>query len=173
VAGLSLCGMLGLAARSPSPHDAAWRSLPGVAADAPMRIDFDERFRLPLPEVESYFRTPADWVRLYGLAGRVEERGGGWIAVPLAGFPFPLVAKTVAHEPGRCVRWVFRGFWRGRGEVHLDIDAGRTRVQGFEEIAVRPLGPLSRLLERTFLERRFRAIWALGWGRLRKREGGL
>ena len=42
-----------------------------------MRIDFDERFAIPLPEVERYFRTPADWVRLYGLAGSVgaPERG--------------------------------------------------------------------------------------------------
>lgn len=136
-----------------------------------MRIDFDESFALPLDTVESYFRTPADWVRLYGLAGAVEHRGEGWIAVPLEGFPFPLVARTTLHEPGRRVSWVFRGFWKGRGEVRFErTDTGGTRVQGFEEISVQPLGPLSRLLERAFLERRFRGIWALGWRRLRRSE---
>ncbi len=136
-----------------------------------MRIDFDESFALPLDEVESYFRTPADWVRLYGLAGEVEDRGEGWIAVPLAGFPFPLVARTTLHEPGQRVRWVFRGFWKGRGEVRFaKTDTGGTRVRGFEEIAVRPLGPLSGVIERLFLERRFRGIWALGWRRLHASE---
>ena len=136
-----------------------------------MRIGFDETFRLPPEQVESYFRTPADWVRLYGLAGEVEDRGEGWIAVPLAGFPFPLVARTVEHRPGERVRWVFRGFWRGEGEVRFEpTEDGGCRVRGFEEIAVRPLGPLSRPVERLLLERRFRGIWALGWRRLRRSE---
>lgn len=136
-----------------------------------MRIDFDETFQLPVDVVESYFRTPADWVRLYGLAGEVEDRGDGWIAVPLAGFPFPLLAKTVEHQQGERVRWVFRGFWKGEGEVRFGrTRTGGCRIQGFEEIAVRPLGPLSRALERLFLERRFRAIWALGWRRLRRSQ---
>ncbi len=134
-----------------------------------MRIVFDETFALPLDSVESYFRTPADWVRLYGIAGEVEDRGDGWTAVPLAGFPFPLVARVTRHEPGRCVVWVFCGFWKGRGEVAFEkTDTGATRVRGFEEIAVRPLGPLSRVLESAFLERRFQGIWALGWRRLRR-----
>ena len=138
-----------------------------------MRIEFDETFERPLDEVEAYFRTPADWVRLYGLAGEVEDRGEGWIAVPLAGFPFPLVARTVEHRPGERVRWVFRGFWKGEGEVRFHPTAdGGCRLQGFEEIAVRPLGPLSRAVERLLLERRFRAVWALGWRRLRRGRGG-
>jgi len=136
-----------------------------------VRIEFDETFALPPDVIEAYFRTPADWVRLYGLAGEVEGRGDGWIAVPLAGFPFPLVARTVEHVPGERVRWVFRGFWKGEGEVCFrDTESGGCRVRGFEEIAVRPLGPVSRAVERLFLERRFRGIWSLGWRRLHRSE---
>ena len=38
-----------------------------------MIIQFNEQFALPIDEVFSYFRTPADWVRLYGKAGEVKD----------------------------------------------------------------------------------------------------
>jgi len=133
-----------------------------------MRITFEEQFRLPIGEIFGYFRTPADWVRLYGMFGTVEDRGDGWIAVPLKGFPFPLVAKVTECEENHLVRWVFGGFWRGEGEVRFSTSEGVTSVAGFEEISVRWLGRLSPFVERALLERRFRGIWNHGWKRLRR-----
>ncbi len=46
-----------------------------------MIIRFKHEFSLPVDEVFSYFQTPADWARLYGLAGDVKDLGGGWYAV--------------------------------------------------------------------------------------------
>lgn len=135
-----------------------------------MLIRFRETFSLPVEEVFAYFETPRGWVRLYGLAGEVDDRGDGWVAVPLKAFPFPLVAKSVRIEPNEFVRWVFKGFWRGEGEVHFSVDGERTTLDGYEEISIRWLGPLSSVVEKLFLEKRFEAIWALGWRRLRKRE---
>ncbi len=137
-----------------------------------MIIRFEHEFALPVEEIYSYFRTPADWTRLYGLAGDVEDRGYGWFAVPLKGFPFPLVARNTEQKPHELVRWVFKGFWRGRGEVRFAQTARGVVVEGYEEIAARWLFFLSPLVERLFLERRFRAIWEIGWHRLRKREAG-
>jgi len=133
-----------------------------------MIIRFDEDLDLPVADVYGIFKTPVDWTRLYGSFGEVEDRGEGWFAVPLRGFPFPLVAKITDDEPLRRVRWVFRGFWRGVGEVRLSDRQGGVRVEGFEEIGVRPLGFLSPVVERLLLERRFRAIWSAGWRRLRR-----
>lgn len=135
-----------------------------------MRIEFDESFALPIEEVFAYFRSPADWVRLYGFAGKARELPDGWTAVPLKRFPFPLVARVTERIENRRVAWIFRGFWKGSGAVDFAREGDRTRVRGFEEIAVRYLGPLSRPLEKLALERQFRFIWALGWRRLRKRE---
>jgi hypothetical protein len=84
-----------------------------------MIIQFRHEFSLPVEAVYSYFHTPADWVRLYGLAGAVKDLGEGWYAVPLKRFPFPLVAKNTEQTPNELVRWIFRGFWRGRGEVRF------------------------------------------------------
>ncbi len=137
-----------------------------------MIINFDKRFSLPVAEVYSYFETPADWTRLYGLAGDPRDLGGGWYAIALKRFPFPLVARNTEQHPNRLVRWVFRGFWRGRGEVRFSETTNGVRVEGFEEIAVRPLFFLSPIFERLYLEARFRAIWDIGWQRLRKRECG-
>jgi len=135
-----------------------------------MLIQFSEFIPLPAAQVYSYFQTPIDWVRLYGFAGRVVDRGGGWYAVPLKRFPFPLVARITDTEPPRVVRWQFRGFWRGRGEVRLTDRAGGVQVDGYEEISVRWLPGISWLLERLFMEREFRRVWALGWRRLGKNE---
>lgn len=134
-----------------------------------MLIRFDRQFTLPIDEIFSYFRTPADWTRLYGLADAVQDRGNGWVAVPLKSFPFPLVARNTDVELNRRVRWEFRGFWRGDGEVRLASSADGVRIEGYERISVRWLGRLSPLVEKLFLERRFRAIWELGWRRLEQR----
>lgn len=134
-------------------------------------IRFKETFALPIDEVFSYFATPADWTRLYGLAGEVEDRGDGWHAIPLESFPFPLVAKNTFVEPARRVEWTFRGFWRGGGEVTFSETDSRVTIQGYEDIAVRWLLFLSPVVEKLFLERRFRGIWELGWRRLRRAEG--
>jgi hypothetical protein len=135
-----------------------------------MILRFNEDLPRPVDEVYGFFKTPSDWTRLYGSFGEVEDRGGGWWAVPLKSFPFPLVAKIVADEPGERVRWIFRGFWRGSGEIRFDPSPTGVRVEGFEEIAVRPLLFLSPIAEKLFLERRFLAIWNHGWRRLREME---
>jgi len=132
-------------------------------------IRFQEEFALPLAEVYPYFQTPADWTRLYGLAGQVEERGDGWYAVPLKSFPFPLVARNTLVEPERRVCWMFKGFWRGTGEVRFSPTPSGVLVEGYEELSVRWLFFLSPLVERLGLERGFRNVWEFGWRRLRKR----
>jgi hypothetical protein len=137
-----------------------------------MRIEFSEFIPLPAPQVYSFFESPADWVRLYGLAGRVADRGNGWFSVPLKRFPFPLVARVIELEPSRLVRWVFRGFWRGSGEVRIAARPDGVQVEGYEQISVRWLPGLSWLLEKLFMEREFRRIWALGWRRLRNAQAG-
>lgn len=71
-----------------------------------MLIQFSEFIPRPAPEVYAYFQTPADWGRLYGFATRVADRG----------------------EPPRRVRWEFKGFWRGRGEVRLTDQRPPTRA---------------------------------------------
>ena len=135
-----------------------------------MRIDIKEQLHLPVETIFDYFRSPTEWTRLYGLAGEAKILGNGWVEVPIAGFPFPLVAKVVSLDPQRHVRWIFRGFWKGDGELNFHTQEQGVLVSGYERISVRPLGPLSTLLEKLFLESRFRFIWALGWNRLRKRD---
>lgn len=137
-----------------------------------MKITFREEFRLPLEQVYSYFQSPREWPRLYGLAGDVRERGEGWVSVPLQHFPFPLLARNTDCTPLEHVRWEFRGFWKGSGEVRFYRTGRQTVVEGYEEISIRWLGILSTLIERLFLQRTFRSIWALGWRRLRKAEQG-
>jgi len=135
-----------------------------------MIIRFNEQFKLPASEVYSYFETPADWTRLYGLAGNSKDLGDGWYQIALKNFPFPLVAKNTVQEPNQMVQWVFRGFWRGEGEVRFVDTPDGVKVEGYERISVRYLFFLSPLFERLFMERSFRAIWGIGWRRLRKRE---
>lgn len=135
-----------------------------------MLIRFDHEFALPVEQVDAYFRTPADWPRLFGFAADVRELGDGWYSVPLRRFPFPLVTKYLEHRPNDRARWIFRGFWRGQGEVRLTPTPGGVRVEGHEQIAIRWLFFLSPVVERLFLERGFHAIWESGWRRLRKLE---
>lgn len=137
-----------------------------------MLIKFDEAFELPVEDVYPYFRTPRDWPRLYGAFGEVQDRGGGWYAVPLRRFPFPLVARVTRDEPLRAVRWEFGGSWRGEGEVRFTPTAGGVAVQGHEAITLRPLGWLAPLVERLFLESRFTKVWESGWRRLRRQAAG-
>lgn len=133
-----------------------------------MLIRFDNDFDLPVEEAYAYFRTPRDWPRLFGSFGEVEDRGEGWYAVPLRNFPFPLVAKTTRDEPLSCVEWVFRGFWRGEGQVCFVRTRGGVAIRGFERISPRPLGWLAPLVEPVLLEKRFRKVWESGWRQLRR-----
>ena len=136
-----------------------------------MRVEFNETFELPVEQLYGYFKTPMDWPRLYGAFGDVHDRGEGWYAVPMKGSPFPLVTKIVVDQPSDCVSWIFRGFWRGAGEVRFVEGPAGVTVEGFEEIAVRALGFISPIVEEALLKRRFRAIWEHGWKRLRTMEG--
>lgn len=134
-----------------------------------MLLRFHEELPLSAADVYAYFRTPEDWVRLYGAFGDVEALDDGWRVVRLRGFPFPLVAKITLDQPNQRVRWSFRGFWEGEGEVELEPKGDGVVVDGYERIRPRGLGVLAPLAERLYLEKRFRAIWALGFRRLRRR----
>ncbi len=133
-----------------------------------MLIEFEERVDLHAADVYPYFKSPRDWPRLYGSFGEAEDRGGGWYAVPLKSFPFPLVARVTHDEPNKAVSWSFRGFWRGEGHVSFEPSPGGVVIRGHERISVRPAGFLSPVLERMFLERSFRKLWESGWRRLRR-----
>lgn len=135
-----------------------------------MIVRFNEEFQLPIDDVYDYFRTPADWTRIFGFPGIARELDDGWYSVPLKNFPFPLVAKYTEEDPPTTVRWIFRGFWKGEGEIQLTPTHTGVRVQGFERIAVRPLWLLSPLVERLFLEKSFQRIWDIGWHRLRQQS---
>jgi len=137
-----------------------------------MLIKFDEELELPVNDVYPYFRTPKDWPRLYGAFGEVEDRGDGWYAVPLRRFPFPLVARVTRDEPRSAVRWEFGGSWRGEGEVRFTPTARGVAVQGYEDITLRPLRWIAPIVERLFLEPRFRKVWESGWRRLRRQAAG-
>lgn len=135
-----------------------------------MIIKFSEQFNLSAGEVYSRFRTPPDWAQLFGFPGDSKDLGDGWYAVSLKNFPFPLEVKNTHEEPEKLVRWVFRGFWRGCGEVRFEKTAQGVVVEGFEEISIRPLLFFSPMVEKLVLERGFKAIWGVGWHRLRKLE---
>jgi len=133
-----------------------------------MRIEFREQFDLPLDEAFAYFPTPKDWVRLFGFAGEVVDKGGGWYAVPLQRFPMPLVVRVDELIQDRRVHWVFRGFWRGEGEVNFAPDAGGVTIVGFEDIRIPRMLGIGPWIERRYLKRPFERLWQSGWRRLRK-----
>ena len=133
-----------------------------------MRIDFEEEFGLPVEEAYAYFRSPADWPRLFGAFGEVEDRGEGWHAVPLRGFPFPLVARITRDEPMKRVQWEFKGFWRGEGQVGFASTSSGVAIRGFEQVSPHRLLFLAPLAERLFLAKRFESVWESGWRRLRR-----
>jgi hypothetical protein len=131
-----------------------------------MLIEFDEEFELPVEEAYPYFRSPMDWPRLFGAFGEVEGRGGGWYAVPLRGFPFPLVARVTRDEPLECVHWEFKGFWRGEGQVSFVPTSRGVVIRGYERVSPCLLPWLAPIVERLFLEKRFQRVWDSGWRRL-------
>ena len=133
-----------------------------------MYYEFNEEIPLPPDAIYTFMRTPVDWTRLYGSFGEVIDRGDGWYAVPLKHFPFPLVARIVENIPDHKVSWEFRGFWRGTGGVDLEPIAAGTIVTGYEDISIPRLAGLGPLIERRYLDRRFRAVWDSGWRRLRR-----
>lgn len=135
-----------------------------------MLIQFRKEFAVPIDVVYSYFRTPMDWCRLYGMFGSVADLGDDWHSVPLKNFPFPLVTKISTLDPNRLVHWKFRGFWRGEGEVRFQQSNGKVIVEGYEDISVRWLYFFSPLVEKLYLEPGFKKIWKLGWRRIRKLE---
>lgn len=132
-----------------------------------MYLQFHEEFDRPLSEVYSYFKTPADWARLYGSVRPVKELKDGWYAVALKGFPFPLVAKVVDDQYERKVRWVFSRFWRGVGEVQFSSVGSKTQVEGYEYIVPHGLWLLAPLFERFIMQKEFKHIWEWGWKRIR------
>jgi len=135
-----------------------------------MMIRFSKSFMLPVETVFDYFASPDGWVRLYGFGGAAHALGDGWYEVPLKRFPFPLVARVVSRDENTRVSWIYRGFWRGEGEAHFVQRNGTTHCSGMEILSIRWLFIASRIVERLFLEQRFRAIWELGWRRLRTLE---
>jgi hypothetical protein len=133
-----------------------------------MLVEFDEEFAVSVEDAYAYFRSPADWPRLFGAFGDVEDRGGGWHAVPLRGFPLPLVARVTTAEPLKRVRWEFGGFWQGEGQVSFAPTSRGVLIRGYERISLRPLLWLAPLVERLLLEKRFKKVWESGWRRLRE-----
>lgn len=135
-----------------------------------MIVRFDETFKLPLEDLTALFKTPADWVQVFGFPGETKDLGDGWYSVSLKHFPFPLKARNIEEKDGQLVRWVFRGFWHGYGEVRFSETEAGVNVKVIEEVAVHYLFFLSPLFERLILKRNFRRIWEVGWYRLHKRE---
>jgi hypothetical protein len=134
-----------------------------------MKIEFEEEFAISAREAYGYFRTPADWPRLFPAFAGAVERGDGWYAVSFRGFPFPLVTRITRDDPGTGVEWTFSGFWSGEGRVELEETARGTIIRGYEVVSPRGLWWLGPAAERLFLEARFRAVWEGGWRRLRRR----
>ena len=135
-----------------------------------MLIQFEERFQLPIEEIFRYFSSPKEWPKLYGLPGEIKEHENGWYSIPLQNFPFPLVARNIVCKPNEYVKWEFKGFWKGEGEIKFISDQNEVIVKGYEQISIRWLMFLSPFLEKLFLEKQFKFIWELGWKRLRKRH---
>jgi hypothetical protein len=130
-------------------------------------LTFKEKFKVPANEVFSYFSSPKEWVRLFGTHKLPKDLGGGWYSVPLRYFPIPLVAKNVAVEKNKKVRWIFRGFWRGVGEVEFKSLSDGVSVEGFEYISPHGLWAAASLTERMFMDKEFHRIWNGGWKRIR------
>jgi hypothetical protein len=133
-----------------------------------MKIEFEERFDVPVERAYEYFRVPTNWPRLFPAFAEVRDLGDGWHAVPFKGFPFPLVTRITRDEPLRCVEWEFEGFWRGDARVTFEPVDGGVVIRGYEEVSPHRLSVLAPVVERLFLEQRFRRVWESGWSRLRR-----
>jgi hypothetical protein len=132
-----------------------------------MHFEFDETIPLPPGAVYDDFKTPQDWVRLFGAFGEVTDRGGGWFAVPMRRSPFPLVARMTVTEPDTRAAWDLRGFWKGDGEIRLEAVGDGTRLTGHETVNIPRLMGIGSLLVKR-IEPRFVAVWESGWKRLRR-----
>lgn len=135
-----------------------------------MYLQFKEEFERPLNEIYAYFKTPADWTRLYSCGEPVKKLKDDWYAVSLNKFPFPLVAKVVEDHGEKKVRWIFSRFWRGVGEVQFSRIDGKTIVEGYEYIVPHGLWIFAPLFEKYLLQKGFVEIWERGWRRLRRKN---
>ena len=135
-----------------------------------MYLSFREEFDLPISDVFPYFKTPADWAKLYGMVKPSKILKNGWHSIPLKMFPFPLIAKNVVSDNGKQVRWIFGGFWRGVGEVNFLTENGKTIIEGYEYINPHGLWLFSSLFEKIFMQKEFARIWNIGWKRIRKNK---
>jgi hypothetical protein len=135
-----------------------------------MYLEFREEFELPINEVYSYFKTPADWTRLYGEIKPPKKLPDGRQVVYLKKFPFPLVAKVVEDQHEKKVRWILSRFWRGIGEIQFSRIGNKTVVEGYEYVIPFGFWILAPILERLVIKKQFQNIWDFGWNVLRKRE---
>ena len=135
-----------------------------------MYISFIEEFDLPISVIFPYFKSPAEWGRLYGMFRPPKVLKNDWYAIPLKRFPFPLVAKNVEYHHEKSVRWIFGGFWRGVGEVNFFSKNNKTIVKGFEYITAHGLWLISSVFEKYFMQKELERIWSLGWKRMRKHK---
>jgi hypothetical protein len=133
-----------------------------------MLIKFDEYFDVKPEIVYSYFKTPADWPRLFLAFGQAKLKDNDWYVVPFRNFPFPLITKITRNEPNKKVAWIFKGFWHG--EVIIETKENGVHVGGYEKISINRLSLFSPLIERLYLERRFNLIWLSGWRKLKEIE---
>ena len=134
-----------------------------------MYLTFKEAFDLPVEEVYAYFESPEDWTRLFGTDGAKLHRGG-WVSVPLKGFPIPLKAKNVENQRNKKVRWIFSGFWMGVGEVVFTETPSGTLVEGFEQVTPHGLWAAASFVESAVMEKAFKKIWRDSWKRIRKKK---
>ena len=131
-----------------------------------MLIKFDEYFDVKPEIVYSYFKTPADWPRLFLAFGKAKLKDNDWYVVPFRNFPLPLIAKTTRYELNKIVAWKFKGFWRGDGEVKIEIKGNGVQVRGYEKISLNRLLLISPIIERLYLKRRFNLLWVSGWRKM-------
>lgn len=132
-----------------------------------MQLDFDEVTNLTPAQVYEHFRTPLHWPDLFPAFGAATERRDGWVRVPLRSSPFRLTAKISNSTPGELVCWDIKGFWRGRGEIHLEDLQDGTRITGYEKICAPRLLGWGGWWER-WAQPRFAAVWESGWRRIRR-----
>jgi hypothetical protein len=135
-----------------------------------MYLTFREEFNLSASDVFSYFASPREWVRLFGGHKPAKELADGWCSVPLKHFPMPLVARNVITETDHKARWIFRGFWRGVGEIKLIPTAKGVIVEGFEYITPHGLWVAAPLVEKMLMQKEFERIWGLSWEQLHEAE---
>ncbi len=132
-----------------------------------MRLDFDLQTDLSPEDIYSYFRTPHDWPRLFTAFGPAEEDDDGWVRVRIRHSPFALSAKNITTEENQSATWDLRGFWKGRGEIHLTPIPNGTQITGFEKVSPPRLLGWGGLFER-WAAPSFAAVWESGWRQIRR-----